>query len=116
MAKKATADTYWNELRQHMPVPLSRDDIEFCASAGAPWANELVVLFPICDKFYDLLVARENEGKALPCPVCYGPSREHTLERLMRCAPKHYQREECDHDWAYDFMGGDICRKCGRAT
>ena len=107
------------ERRQHIPVVLSRKEVKKAASVGLPWAHELVLLFPIADRFYAFLKQREDDGGRTglyPCPVCYAKADHHDLERLVMCGTKHYQREECEHDWAYDYMGGDICRKCGKLT
>jgi hypothetical protein len=112
-----------SDRRGYVTVHLTRAELRAAASAGLAWATELRADALEADRWLKRVDEWSFERVSYPlaekqphCPMCYRPVGYHGLDDLIHCGKKHRIREACDHDWAYDFMGGDICRKCGAQT
>lgn len=106
----------------HLPVYLDRTELRIAAAQELPWAKEILNEIALADRWLDeietwSIVEHFPYAKPVPrtdirCPICYDFVYLHNLERCIRCSARYYERRDCDHDWADDFMGGSICRKC----
>lgn len=113
-----------NRDRKYATVSLDRKEIREAAKAGLEWAIELRQQVLEADRW----IKKEKEwaiewvslttknSKEPHCPVCLREVWLHDLDLLIRCGEKYREREACEHDWAYDYMGGDVCRKCGKTS
>lgn len=110
--------------RKYATTQLTRKEIAEAARAGLEWAIELKQQVKEADAWIKKeeewaikwVSSVTNNPRENVCPICYRDVWLHNLDWLIACGEKWRERNACEHDWADDFMGGSICRKCKQTS